>query len=213
MTAGVDTGRTPLLRNPWLWAFLIGAVTITAIRPLLRRIPEPPPVLGTLPPWSLVDQDGRSFGSTELRGKVWIASFFFTRCTSICPAVMHAVSRLDAALRERGVDGIALVSFTVDPEHDAPLILREYAREIGADPARWTLATGDPAAVRSLVVEGFKVPVGEGTTEAGVFDIAHTAKLVLVDGEGRIRGYYDTDDLGLDETLHRSLRVLEEARP
>lgn len=185
-------------------------MTITAIRPLLRRIPEPPPVLLTLPEWSLTDSEGRPFGSAELRGEVYVASFFFTRCTSICPLIMKAVSRLQSAYRERGIEGIRLVSITVDPEHDTPEVLREYAEKIQAEPARWTLLTGDLEAIRALLEDGFKVPVGEGTTATGVFDIAHTGKLVLVDREGRIRGYYDIDDMGLDEVFHRSRHVLAE---
>ena len=71
-------------RNPYVWGFLIGIVTLTAIRPLLRRIPEPPPILSALPEFTLRDTTGRPFGSRELSGQVYVASFFFTRCPSIC---------------------------------------------------------------------------------------------------------------------------------
>ena len=73
------SARRPVWRNPWVLAFLAGILTLTAIRPLLRRIPEPPPLLAQLPAFSLVDDRGRTFGSAELRGTVWIGSFFFTR--------------------------------------------------------------------------------------------------------------------------------------
>ena len=152
--------RVPaVLRNPYVWGFLIGIVTLTAIRPLLRHVPEPPPVLSQLPAFSLVGMDGKPFGSQELHGQVYIASFFFTSCRSICPAIMHGMGRLQAGLSERNVQGVRLVSISVDPEHDTPEILSAYAKEMGVDPGRWTLLTGDAEQVRQLVVDGFKTPV------------------------------------------------------
>ena len=67
-----------VLRSPYLWGFVIGIVTLTLIRPLLRHIPEPPPVLSELPEFSLVGVDGKPFGSAELRGQVYVVNFFFT---------------------------------------------------------------------------------------------------------------------------------------
>ena len=202
-----------LLRNPYVWGFVIGIVTLTAIRPLLRRIPDPPPVLSQLPAFSLVGMDGEPFGSAELRGQVYIANFFFTSCRSICPAIMQGVGRLQAGLTERNIPGIKLVSISVDPEHDTPEILSAYAKGTGVDPARWTLLTGDPERVRHLVVDGFKTPVGTSPPAgAGPIDIAHTGKLVLVDGLGRIRGYYDSDEMGLDEVFNRAQHVLRQQR-
>jgi protein SCO1/2 len=200
------------MRKPWLWAFLAGIVLITAIRPLLRREPEPPPVLGKLPEFALIDQNGGRFGSKELEGRPYIASFFFIRCPSFCPLLMKSIKRLDDAYRARGIEGIRLVSITVDPEYDDPEQLRAYAAEIGADPARWTLLTGDLDAIRRLAYDGFHVPVGvRQELPGGLFDIAHSGKLILVDGKGAIRGYYDTDESGLDEAYNRAQHVLKEA--
>jgi protein SCO1/2 len=202
-----------LLRNPYLWGFLIGITTLTLIRPLLRHVPEPPPVLSQLPEFSLVGIDGKPYGSTELRGQVYIASFFFTSCRSICPVLMKGVARLQDGFAQRKIDGIRLVSISVDPEHDTPEVLRAYAKDIGADPLRWTLLTGDPEQVRRLVVEGFKAPdVPAPAGASGAVDIAHTGKLVLVDGAGRIRGYYGSDEMGLDEVYNRAQHVLNQQR-
>ena len=197
-----------ITRNPYVWGFLIGIVTLTAIRPLLRHIPEPPPVIGQVPDFSLVDAEGHPFGSQELRGQVYIASFFFTSCRSICPAIMQGMGRLQKGFDERGIQGIRLVSISVDPEHDTPDVLREYATSIGAAPSRWTLLTGDPAAIRKVVVDGFKTPMDPAPTgPAEPMDIAHTGKVVLVDASGGIRGYYDTTELGLDEVYNRAQHV------
>ena len=202
-----------LLRNPYLWGFLIGIVTLTAIRPLLRHVPEPPPILFVLPEYSLTDQEGKPFGSAELRGTTYIVSFFFTSCRSICPAVMHGMGRLQDGYAQRKIEGIRLVSISVDPEHDTPDVLRDYAERLKVDPARWTLLTGDPAKVRAIVVDGFKTPM-DAIPESGAtpMDIAHTGKLALVDGKGNVRGFYGTDDMGLDEAFNRAQHVAREAR-
>lgn len=202
-----------LLRNPYVWGFVIGIVTLTAIRPLLRHVPEPPPVLSQLPSFSLVGMDGKPFGSAELRGQVYVANFFFTSCRSICPAIMQGMGRLQAGFAERDVQGIKLVSISVDPEHDTPEILTAYAKALGVDPLRWMLLTGEPEVVRRLVVDGFKTPVVAPPPQGpGPIDIAHTGKLVLVDGSGRIRGYYGSDELGLDEVFNRAQHVLRQQR-
>jgi protein SCO1/2 len=205
--------RTPVWRNPFVIAFLAGIVTLTLIRPLLRREPEPPPVLSQLPEYSLIDQDGKPYGSADLEGQVYIASFFFTRCPSICPKLMHDVLKLQQGFDARGIAGVRLVSITVDPENDTPPVLKEYGQLLKADPARWTFLTGPPDKVESLVVQGFKTPMDKSDTPPGsAMDIAHTGKIVLVDGSGRIRGYYGTDEMGLDEVFNRAQHVLKQQR-
>jgi len=201
------------LRNPYFLGFVIGIVTLTLIRPLLRRVPEPPPVLSQLPAFTLVGIDGRPFGSEDLKGQVYVASFFFTSCRSICPAMMKGVARLQDGFAQRNLDGIRLVSISVDPEHDTPEVLAAYGTSLGVDPRRWTLLTGEPAAIKSLVVDGFKTPLVSPPPDGPQpIDIAHTGKLVLVDGSGRIRGYYGTDEMGLDEVYNRAQHVLRQQR-
>jgi protein SCO1/2 len=206
--------RRTFLKNPYVWFFLVGAVTLTLMRPCLRREPPPPPVVGRLPAYELTDAGGRAFGSADLAGRVYVADFIFTRCTSICPLLTKAMGRLQDQFRERGVEGVHLVSFSVDPDYDTPERLREYAERHGADPDRWTFLTGDRERIRELLVDGFKLAMGDVPPDTdNLADIAHSGKFVIVDGEGGIRGYYDTDQEGLDEIFHRSQHVLRERRP
>ena len=179
---------------------------------MLRRGPDPPPVLGQVPEFRLTESGGMPFGTAELEGQVYIANFFFSRCVSICPLLTAAMGRLQQRYDEAGVEGIRLVSISIDPEYDTPERLREYGEEHGVDPRRWTLLTGEPDEIRRLVFEGFRTPLGEPQTIGGLMDIAHTGKFVLVDGRGAIRGYYDSDAAGLDEIFHRSRHVQQESR-
>ncbi len=204
--------RRGLLKNPFLWAFVIGIVTLTLLRPLLIHRPDPPPVGWQLPEFTLTDQLGEPFGSRDLAGDVYVASFFFTSCPTICPRLMEQVKKLQWGFDEYDVEDVRLISISVDPETDTPERLAAYAEGLGVDPARWRLLTGDRAEIRRLLEQGFKVAMGQRSEDDAMFDIAHSAKLVLVDPQGGHRGYYDTDDEGLDEVFHRSQHVLREAR-
>jgi len=204
--------KRSIWNSPWLWAAVAGLIFIPLMRPLLIREPAPPPVIGQLPAFSLTDSSGAPFGSDDLAGQVWVADLIFTRCTSICPLLTAAMRRLDQRYLEEGVEGIRLVSFSVDPEYDTPEVLREYSESFGIDPARWSFLTGPPERVRELVVEGFRTGLGPRTENADLIEIAHSAKFVLIDWKGRIRGYYDVDMEGLDEVFHRSRHVVKQQR-
>jgi len=211
MKGGEAGPRGRILSNPFLWAFFAGAVLLALLRPLLRFESPPPPPLWSLPSFTLVDQDGRPFGSDDLGGKVYVANFFFTRCPSICPAVMESMSRLAERFEAAGMGGVRLVSISVDPNSDTPERLREYGARYGRNPSRWTLLTGEAGAVRKLLLEGFRVPMGEpAEIGEGLYDIAHTGKLVLVDAEGRVRGFYDATPGGVEEVFHRARQLLPE---
>ncbi len=199
-------------RNIWVLGFLMGVFTLTAMRLTgqLRHIPEPPEVMFTLPDYSLVDQRGEDFSPETMRDKVWIAGFVFTSCPSSCPAVTTAMGDLRERLDRYSVD-VEMVSFTVDPSHDTPEVLAEYFASQGVDSEKWRFVTGEPQKVLQLVRHGFKLGVGDREAdEQGVaYDIAHSTKLALIDGDGGVRGFYSiTDEHGTDEIFERSMHVL-----
>jgi len=187
-------------------------ITVTLIRPCTRRIPDPPPVLGELPAFSLTDQDGKDFGSADLRGNVYVVTFFFTSCVTICPKVLKAAKALQDRYKRAELD-IRLVSITVDPENDSPARLRKFGEEYGADFSSWTFLTGSRPELESLIVDGFKTYMGEREEGAdGLMDIGHGSRFVLVDEAGGVRGHYEISPLGSDEVFHRSQHVLREER-
>lgn len=155
--------------------------------------------------FELTDQTGERFASDELEGRVWIASFFFTSCTSICPLLTSHVGNL----QRRTVDapGIQFVSVSVDPETDTPERLRDYARRYDADLSRWTFLTGARRDVHELVVEGFRMNMGEREEAEAGYDIPHSGNLLLIDRNGVLRGQYETDQAGL-QALERDARQL-----
>ena len=113
-----------------------------------------------------------------------------------------------AGLQKRLPKSVGLLSFTVDPDHDGPEALTEYARKFGADPQRWFFVDGDKAALTKLFRDGFQIAVAESAAAEPGQNVAHTTKFVLLDGEGRIRGYYDGDDAASLDRLSADARRL-----
>lgn len=132
----------------------------------------------------------QSLTGDALRGRVWIADFVFTSCAGPCPLLTTKMAELQKALP----DGVALVSFTVDPDEDSPERLQRYARRFGADPGRWRFATGDKAGLYRLLREGFKLAVVEDPSAPEGRRVTHSTKFVLVDSSMTVRGYYDGQD-------------------
>jgi protein SCO1 len=185
----------------WLTIVAIGLVVPVANR-VLRSAAPALPVLGTLPEFRLTDQDGRVFGSADLRGYVWMAGFIFTRCPTICPAITTTMGKVQQ--RARGIEqGFRLVSFTVDPQYDTPERLAEYARTHRASPRIWRFLTGPLEAMKQTVVDGLKISMGEPEGDQDFASIFHGTHFVLVDQQGRIRGYYDSASSDVvDKVLH-----------
>jgi protein SCO1/2 len=199
-------------RNIWAISFVLGAIAITALYPFTRRIPDPPPKLYPLPSYELVDHRGEPFTDQTLQGKVWVAGFVFTSCKSTCPAVTGSMKELRARFDRNNLP-IEMVSFTVDPEVDTVKVLADYVESSDAENERWRFVTGEPRAVEALVAEGFKLGVGDRIDkEGGLYDIAHSTKLALVDETGAVRGYYSTDAEGLGELFERADRVYMETK-
>lgn len=201
-----------LRKHIWLIGILFFLTMITVMRPLLVHRPPLPEALGEVPAFALVDHDGEAFTREQLlaQDKTWVVGFVFTRCPSTCPAVSGAMLQFQEQIADSKLeDHVELITITVDPEHDTPEVLAAYAEKLGADQRNWRFLTGDSEAIESLVVGGFKLAVGEREeVEPGVYDIAHSTKLALVDRFGTVRGYYSIDDEGLNELYHRTLRVM-----
>ena len=167
-----------------------------------HRESEPLPKLGQLGSFALVDQDGKNVTAESLRGKVWVAAFFFTHCPSICPRITRRMRALQVEASGH-TPPIAFVSFSVDPENDSPPVLLAYAKKYDADLRNWSFLTGELAAVKATVVDGFKLALdGKPDPSAENGGIIHGSHLVLVDPSLAIRGYYRTDD---DDDMKRLL--------
>ena len=180
---------------------------------LNREASDALPNLGKIPDFALTNQDGETVTDDQLRGRLWVADFIFTRCPSICPILSTNLARVQRWLEDQpGGDAVRLVSFSVDPEHDRPAVLRQFGRRHEADFSRWHFLTG-PSRARMwrLSEAGFKLPVAENPPDA-TMPIMHSGKFVLVDASGRIRGYYGGTQSSGIEKLKDDLKQLLRAR-
>jgi protein SCO1/2 len=151
--------------------------------------------LGRVPDFSLTDQDGHSIGLEELEGKIWVADFICTRCAGPDPVISSHFAELDRNFARS--DTLRLVTFTVDPGHDTPGVLKRYAQHYEAS-ARWFFLTGAKNQIDNLVISGFQVQAqrpGSGS------DHLQTTTFVLVDSEGMIRSYYDGSSVEVVQRL------------
>ena len=165
-----------------------------------------------LPAFTLTDDREKPFGLAEMKGHVWVADFMFTNCPIVCPKLTRKMVDVQERTRPLG-DAVHLISFTVDPENDTPAKLAAYGKQYGADPSRFRFLTGPLADIEGAVMNGFKVAMGkkESSPGSGLMTIFHGEKLVLVDREANIRGYYDADEEGMKDLL-RDTEALAKAR-
>lgn len=137
----------------------------------------------TVPDFTGVDEQGRPFHASSMKGGYWLASFFFTSCESVCPAL----NTVQAGLQREFGSKIRFVSVTTDPENDTPDRLHAYAEQYGARSGRWTFVRMTTDSMRALAVRGFAVM--EPTDPS-----MHSTRFVLVDDSMRVRDYFDSAD-------------------
>ncbi|MDA9189447.1 SCO family protein [bacterium] len=189
-----------LVRSRLFWLiFVVLGFSYPIFRSVNRVLPPTVPPMFSLPEYTFTNEYGKAFGSHELKGRFYIANFMFTTCPSTCPALLKKVQKIQKRVRGLGTK-VALVSFTVDPDNDTPKVLFKTSRKYQTNPHVWTFLTSDYDSVEKLLLKGFKVPM-EQMEDASVYDIAHTEKLVLVDDQGRVRSYYDSDKVGIDKLM------------
>ena len=189
-------------------AALASALGLTGFilqRQLIRQqeASAPLPDYGSVPAFVLADQTGGVLGASQLRGTVWVAGFIFTRCAGQCPMI---ISRMKAVAG--GINGVQMVVFSMDPKHDTPQTLLAYAKDNDLNKPNWHWLTELPpgtashldcqpqagciASPRQLSQEGFRLSAADGGPPEE--PITHSTRLVLVDAQLRIRGYYDAND-------------------
>jgi cytochrome oxidase Cu insertion factor (SCO1/SenC/PrrC family) len=160
-------------------AFALAAIlAVNAYVPVLQ--------LGdTVPALPLVDQTGRAFSLTQLRGNAVVLTFIYTRCADarMCPLVSLKYARLQHAI---GNAPVRLVELTLDPIFDTPAVLRRYGAAYGANASRWRLATGAPDSLADLAA---RLGIASAWTQPGT--LVHTEATIVLDRQGAIARVVD----------------------
>jgi protein SCO1/2 len=142
------------------------------------------------PAFTLTERSGKTITQADLTGKVWIASFVFTRCSGPCPNISATMAKLQGELLPTRPD-VRLVTFTVDPDRDTPEELKKYATNFRADPDKWLFLTGKESEVRTLLKDGFKINATKNANPKPGDEFDHNTKLMVIDKAGQIRGLFD----------------------
>ena len=143
------------------------------------------PMIGIAPGFTLTSQDDQSVSLDDFRGKVVVVTFIYTACSDTCPLLTNKMAQVQEELGTLFGKKIVFVSITVDPEHDTPEALKQYAQNFNANLAGWYFLTGEPTAIREVErrygVFAAKAP------EAGV---NHTFLTSLIDSKANLRVQY-----------------------
>jgi protein SCO1 len=148
-------------------------------------------VFHTVKNFSLTNQMGQTVTLDQLKGKIVLVNFFFTSCPSICPQMMKNLEKIQEAYVKNDTL-LQMISFTVDPERDSAETLRQYGLKHNINPDNWWLVTGPKTTLYDWARNQFYVSVTQG--DGGPDDFIHTEKIVLLDRDRHIRGYYDALD-------------------
>jgi cytochrome oxidase Cu insertion factor (SCO1/SenC/PrrC family) len=140
--------------------------------------------------FALVERSERELGLAELRGAPFVFDFIFTQCSGPCPRMSAQMRKLQDELAGTSV---RLVSFSVDPQHDTPQVLAGYAQLFGADAQRWLFLTGEEAQIDRLAASVQLARARDADAPAGE-RVSHSTKLLVADGRGRVRGYYEGEN-------------------
>jgi protein SCO1/2 len=183
-----------LVVRPWFWVLF---VALTFVLPLYkaftRRVPKAPPPLAQLGDFELVDQIGRRVGTEELEGVVWCVGFTAMSESEHGDALTRSMAKI--RFRTRNLSGaFHLVTVTLDPERDTIAARDAYAQRFHAAAPSWSFLGGDVPAVQSALAR-FELSTDANPSMA---EFSRRERLVLVDKQGKIRGYYTTDPDALD---------------
>lgn len=158
-----------------------------------------------VPAFAYLNQDSVMVDSKSMKGKVWIADFFFTSCPTICPPMTSQMKRLNILTKDLE-EHLQFMSFTIDPDTDTPQTFRDYIKSHGIAAKNWQFFTGDEDETYELALDFFFVGAERNEDAAGGFE--HNDTFVLIDKEGYVRGLYKGSETKDVDRLEKDIRKL-----
>jgi protein SCO1/2 len=153
------------------------------------------PIVGTeqnhhIAPFSFVNQDGKVITNDDVKGKICVVEYFFATCKAMCPRMNENMEKVYKAFR--GNRSVLILSHTVDPIKDTVGALKAYSLRFDADPTQWMFLTGDKKQLYDMARYSYLISAEDDTAGVSIDkDFIHDKHYSLVDGHGRVRGFYD----------------------
>lgn len=196
--------------------FSILLITVSCIEqkeqqlPILgeRDITPTDTIYHTIGKFQLVNQDSAIINNETVRGKIYVADFFFTSCRTICPIMKTQMHRVYDVFQDD--PDVLIVSHTIDPEYDTVALLRDFAERLNVRSDKWHFLTGSKDSIYYLAQTSYYVTAMEAEAEPDGF--IHSGAFLLVDKKGRIRGKYDgTKEVEVDQLI-KDIEILKKER-
>lgn len=156
----------------------------------------------TVADFTLTNQNGKTVTQNDYKNKIYVADFFFTNCTTICPIMTNNMVKIQEAFLK--TDDVMFLSHSVTPEIDSISVLRKYADSKGVIDTKWNVTTGNKKHIYELARKSYFAVVEQG--DGGLQDFIHTTNFVLVDKQQQIRGIYDGID---DDEIQRLIKDIK----
>ena len=152
----------------------------------------------------LINQFGKQVSLDDLKGKIIVLDFFFTRCPTICPQLARAMKKLQSSFTNN--DSIVqFVSISVDPLHDSVSELSKWALKYKVDPDSWWLLTGNRDSIYNFGIHEIKASIADANVDTAFI---HTENFFLLDKERIVRGWYNGFDSAAQKKLVRDIPLL-----
>lgn len=136
--------------------------------------------------FQVMDQDSQIITASDFNGRIYVVDFFFTHCPTICPVMTKNMSKIYDAFEED--DSVLFLSHTIDVKNDSVPQLKKYANKISISSKKWHMVTADKKVIYDLAKQ-YMVSAEEDPNSPGGY--MHSGAFILMDGQHRIRGYYD----------------------
>lgn len=156
--------------------------------------------------FAFTNQNGKTITQNDYKGKIYVADFFFTTCPTICPKMTDNMGWLQEQIKN--MPEVMLLSHSVTPDIDTPEVLKEYAHKKGVIDSKWNLVTGKKQDIYYIARKSYLAV--KTTDSSELYDMVHTENFILVDKEGRIRGFYNGTNLDKDVKGEKNVKQLLE---
>lgn len=163
---------------------------------------------GEIPAFSFTDQNGQTITDDSLKGRLYVADFFFASCPNECLEMAKNLQIVQEAFKDH--PKVIIASFSTDPYNDSTAVLKKYAESLDALPYQWYFLRGEQKAIFDLAKNGFKLPADVNDNKD---DIVHSPYFVVVDEKGQIRSYYDgTSEIEV-KTMIANISMIMDRKP
>ncbi len=154
---------------------------------------------------SFTNQLGQQVSLYDIKGKVIVMDFFFTRCPTFCPGMARSMKKLQDAFKQNDTSFVQFISISIDPEHDSVPQLRKFSNKYNASPDNWWFVTGNKKDIYDFALQETKASIADTNVDTGFI---HTPNFFLLDREKVVRGWYNGFDSVAQQKLVRDIPLL-----